>query len=93
MTTASDQLGKGLPLVFNLNRGFLFRLGSVKLYGIKELTVCARRIIATPGSELDISAPNWNQQFTNRVTTGADGEKGNDGIDGPKGEWKERVWL
>lgn len=63
------------------------------MYGIKALTVCARRIIATPGSELDISAPNWNQQFTNRVTTGADGEKGNDGIDGPKGKWKERVWL
>lgn len=62
----------------------LYVEGSVKLYGIKELTVCARRIIATPGSELDISAPNWNQQFTNRVTTGADGEKGNDGIDGPK---------
>lgn len=59
------------------------------MYGIKELTVYARRIIATPGSELDISAPHWNQQFTNRVTTGADGEKGNDGIDGPKGKWKE----
>ena len=63
------------------------------MYGIKELTVFARKIIATNRSVLDISAPNWNQQFTNRVTAGADGEKGNDGIDGPKSKWKERVWL
>jgi len=38
------------------------------------------------GSKLEISAPNWNQEYKSAVTTGRNGEDGKHGVAGPQGE-------
>ena len=57
------------------------------MHGITNLKLYTRRIVASPGSQLDFSAPNWNQVYKARVQTEKDGEDGKHGLDGPKGEW------
>ena len=59
--------------------------GSVKLHGITNLKLYTRRIVASPGSQMDVSAPNWDQVYKTRVKTGQNGEDGKHGLDGPKG--------
>ena len=56
------------------------------LHGIKQLRVFARQIIASRGSQLDVSTPDWNQEFARRVVFGVDGIDGKHGFDGPIGE-------
>ena len=45
-----------------------------------------RRIVTSPGSQLDISAPNWEQVYKTSVKPGKDGEDGYHGKDGPTGK-------
>lgn len=46
----------------------------------------AREIVASAGSKIDFSAPNWNQVYKRRVVSGSDGEDGNHGTSGPQGK-------
>ncbi|KAL9957971.1 hypothetical protein ACROYT_G034931 [Oculina patagonica] len=64
----------------------LYIEGPVKLHGIRNLKLYTRRIVASPGSQIDVSAPNWDQVYKTRVIAGTDGEDGYDGKDGPKVE-------
>ena len=53
----------------------------------------AREIIASEGSEIVFSTPDWVQEFANPVAVknngdGTDGENGKDGEEGPQGEHK-----
>ena len=59
--------------------------GVVVLYGIKNVKIYAREIIASMGSKLEISTPNWNQEYKSAVTTGRNGEDGKHGVAGPNG--------
>jgi len=59
--------------------------GVVVLYGIKNVKIYAREIIASMGSKLEVSAPNWNQEYKSAVTTGRNGEDGKRGVAGPNG--------
>ncbi|KAL9958276.1 hypothetical protein ACROYT_G035272 [Oculina patagonica] len=60
--------------------------GNVLLHGIRNVKIYAREIIASPGSRIDFSAPNWNQVYQLRVVTGSDGEDGKHGTSGPQVE-------
>jgi len=59
--------------------------GVVVLYGIKNVKIYAREIVASIGSKLEISTPNWNQEYKSTVTTGRNGEDGKNGVSGPQG--------
>ena len=55
------------------------------MFGVQSLKLFTRKIVCSGESELDVSAPRWNQQYEVRVTEGRNGEPGFDGIDGPTG--------
>lgn len=55
------------------------------MFGVQSLKLFTRKIISAGESELDVSAPRWNQQYEVRVTAGRNGEPEFDGIDGPRG--------
>ncbi|KAJ7392019.1 hypothetical protein OS493_014955 [Desmophyllum pertusum] len=58
--------------------------GPVQLLGIRSLKIFTRAVIGGAGSELDVSAPIWSDGvYTNRVTTGREGDDGKDGFNGP----------
>ena len=59
--------------------------GAVQMFGVQSLKLFTRKIVCSGESELDVSAPRWNQQYEVRVTIGRNGEPGFDGIDGPRG--------
>ena len=56
------------------------------MFGVQSLKLFTRKVVCSGESELDVSAPRWNQQYEVRVTTGRNGEPGFDGIDGPRGK-------
>ena len=59
--------------------------GVVILCGIRNVKIYAREIVGFEGSKVDISSPNWNQQYENAVVTGKNGEDGKHGVNGPRG--------
>lgn len=65
---------------------FIFK-NAVALHGIRSLKVHAREIIASSGSQLDVTPPTWNQEFSRR-TAGSNGDNGKDGKNGPRGNHK-----
>ena len=76
---------------------FLFQCqGEVAFYGIKTVKIYAREIVASSGSKIIVSTPNWNLEFSNAVATkssgdGTDGQDGKDGKDGPQGQYYKTV--
>ncbi|KAL9983250.1 hypothetical protein ACROYT_G005396 [Oculina patagonica] len=58
---------------------------AVALHGIRSFKVHAREIIASSGSQLDVTPPTWNQEFSRR-TAGSNGDNGKDGKNGPRVE-------
>ena len=68
---------------------FIFQ-GPVQLLGIRSLKIFTRAVIGGAGSELDVSAPIWSDGvYTNRVTTGREGDDGKDGFNGPTGKTEQ----
>ena len=70
--------------------------GEVAFYGIKTVKIYAREIVASSGSKIIVSTPNWNLEFSNVVATkpsgdGTDGEDGKDGKDGPQGQYYKTI--
>ena len=49
------------------------------------MKIYARKIVASEKSRIDLSAPNWCQEFTNPVYPGSKGEDGEEGVNGPQG--------
>ena len=76
---------------------FLFQCqGEVAFYGIKTVKIYAREIVASSGSKIIVSTPNWNLEFSNAVATkssgdGTDGQDGKDGKDGPQGQYYKTI--
>ena len=76
---------------------FLFQCqGEVAFYGIKAVKIYAREIVASSGSKIIVSTPNWNLEFSNAVATkssgdGTDGQDGKDGKDGPQGQYYKTI--
>jgi len=77
------------PLSLSLVLKILYRVlsfqGVVVLRGIKNVKIYAREIVASRGSKIDVSAPDWNQQYTSAVIPGGNGEDGKHGVNGPRG--------
>lgn len=72
--------------------------GTVNLYGIKNVKIYTRDIVARPGSKLVFNAPNHPNIYDKPADTGEKGDKkrgrdgkpgasGKDGIEGPHGKW------
>ena len=64
--------------------------GEVEFYGIRNIKIFAREIVASKGSKLKVITPDWMQEFEDTQRTqfngnGKDGEKGQDGEAGPQG--------
>jgi len=62
----------------------LYIEGVVVLRGIRNVKIYAREIVASTGSRLEISSPNWNQEYTSPVSAGHSGDDGNHGVHGPR---------
>lgn len=60
-----------------------FLQGTVALHGIDTVTIYARKIVASTGSKINFSAPNWDQDY--RDLTSQNGEDGKKGVGGPTG--------
>lgn len=75
----------GPCLTFTFLNDF-FLQGAVQMFGVRSFKLFSRRIISAGESELDVSAPRWNQQYQGRVTTARNGEPGFNGIHGPRGK-------
>ncbi|XP_078344426.1 uncharacterized protein LOC144630023 [Oculina patagonica] len=58
--------------------------GTVSLRGINSVKIYAREIVASTGSKIDFSAPNWNQFYRRGVSPGSNGENGKHGLGGPR---------
>lgn len=68
----------------------MFSQGEVEFYGIRNIKIFAREIVASKGSKLKVITPDWIQEFQDTQRTqfngnGKDGEKGQDGEAGPHG--------
>ena len=64
--------------------------GEVEFYGIRNIKIFAREIVASKGSKLKVITPDWIQEFEDTQRTqfdgnGKEGEKGQDGEAGPQG--------
>lgn len=64
--------------------------GEVEFYGIRNIKIFAREIVASKGSKFKVITPDWIQEFQDTQRTqfngnGKDGEKGQDGEAGPHG--------
>ena len=65
---------------------FTLSQGSVHIYGIKEIKIYVRLLIAVYESKVFFSAPKWKEGIKPTVEAGMNGEDGKDGIDGPQGK-------
>ena len=65
---------------------FTLSQGSVHIYGIKEIKIYVRSLIAAYESKIFFSAPKWKEGFKTTAEAGMNGEDGKDGIDGPQGK-------
>ena len=65
---------------------FTLSQGRVHIYGIKEIKIYVRSLIAVYESKVFFSAPKWKEGFKTTVEAGMNGEDGKDGIDGPQGK-------
>ncbi|KAL9957993.1 hypothetical protein ACROYT_G034954 [Oculina patagonica] len=59
--------------------------GTVALHGINTVTIYARKIVASAGSKIDLSAPNWDQNYRRVVSTSSNGVDGEHGVGGTTG--------
>lgn len=64
--------------------------GEVEFYGIRNIKIFSREIVASKWSKLKVITPDWIQEFQDTQRTqcngnGKDGEKGQDGEAGPHG--------
>ena len=65
---------------------FTLSQGSVHFYGIKEIKIYVRSLIAAYESKVFFSAPKWKEGFKTTAEAGLNGEDGKNGIDGPQGK-------
>lgn len=68
----------------------MFSQGVIEFYGLRNMTIFAREIVAKEGSKIKVITPGWIQNFPdtprkNYARNGKDGIKGNDGEAGPNG--------
>lgn len=73
-------------MLYNVLFALSLSQGEIILRGIRNVKMYAREIVASAGSKIDFSAPNWNQVYERRVVSGSNGENGNHGTSGPQGE-------
>ena len=67
--------------------------GQVQMPGLQTLKLYTRKIVSAGDSELDVSAPSWDQQYETRASPERKSEDGYEGISGPRGDDIRRLIL